>query len=92
MARSRIVLGLAAGLLLAGAGGAAAQNSGSGSGLTPFAEERGNDRSAGVNNGNYRLPRYYGPGAVAAPRVNGYDRPVYGYDRRRAAPYYGYPY
>ncbi len=90
MARSRIVLGLAAGLLLAEIGGAAAQNSGSGSGLTLFAEENGNDRSAGVNNGNYRPPRYYGPGAVAAPR--GYGRPVYGDVRRPAAPYYGYPY
>ncbi|KQT90145.1 hypothetical protein ASG60_10990 [Methylobacterium sp. Leaf469] len=95
MTRARIVArcaagGLAAGLLLAGAGGASAQNSSSGSGLTPFATESGNDRSAGVNNGNYRPPRYYGPGAAAAPR--GYGRPVYGDERRRSAPYYGYPY
>jgi len=90
MARSRIVVSLAAGLLLAGAGGASAQNSGSGSGLTPFATESGNDRSAGVNNGNYRPPRYYGPGAVAAPR--GYGRPISDYERRRPGPYYGSPY
>ncbi len=90
MARSRIVVSLAAGLLLAGIGGASAQNSGSGSGLTPFATESGNDRSAGVNNGNYQPPRTYLPGGYGAPR--GYGRPVYGYERRRPAPPYGYPY
>ena len=95
MTRPRLVACAAAGLLLAGAGAATAQNSSSGSGLTPFATESGNDRSAGVNNGNYPPPRYGYPGAYGAPR--GYGRPVRGgpddgYGRRRPAPYYGYPY
>lgn len=95
MARSRIVWGLAAGLLLAGVGGAAAQNSSSGSGLTPFATESGNDRSAGVNNGNYRDPRLdpylqtYGRRYVA-PRPYG-GAGEYGYrPSRRGYDGYGY--
>ncbi|KQP61313.1 hypothetical protein ASG40_01030 [Methylobacterium sp. Leaf399] len=64
--------------------------SGSGSGLSPYAAESGNDRSAGVNNGNYRSPRL-------DPYLGAYegrgDRPVR-YDRRgpRPSPPYGYPY
>lgn len=64
---------------------AAAGGSGSGSGLSPYAAESGNDRSAGVNNGNYRNPRL-------DPYIRAYggryDQPA------RPAPrgYYGYPY
>lgn len=77
---------LAASLLLGLAGAAHAQNSGAGSGLSPFATESGNDRSAGVNNGNYRPPRYN-------PYNQGFGRPVQDRYRRPApAPYYGYPY
>lgn len=79
---------LAAGLILAGATAASAQgNSNSGSGLSPNAGASGNDRSAGVNNGNNRL-RGYG-----YARRGGYERPVYDrYERRRRGSYYGYPY
>jgi hypothetical protein len=52
---------LAATLTLA-AGPVAAQGSSgnAGSGLSPSASATGNDRSAGVNNGNYRRPGGYG--------------------------------
>lgn len=52
---------LAAALTLA-AGPVAAQGSSgnAGSGLSPSASATGNDRSAGVNNGNYRRPGGYG--------------------------------
>lgn len=55
-------LALAAGLLLGGAGAVLAQegNANAGSGLSPGASATGNDRSAGVNNGNYRRPGSYG--------------------------------
>lgn len=55
-------LALAAGLVLGGAGTALAQegNANAGSGLSPGASATGNDRSAGVNNGNYRRPGSYG--------------------------------
>ena len=98
MTRRSIRLGLAAGLLLGTAAAACAQgNSGSGSGLSPYASESGNDRSAGVNNGNYRPPRlgrgYDGQGYASQDYDGrGYGRPVY--ERRPRAPgrYYGYPY
>ena len=52
---------LAGALLLVIAGPALAQRGGgggdAGSGLSPYAALSGNDRSAGVNNGNYRNPR-----------------------------------
>lgn len=55
-------LALAAGLLFGGATLAPAQdgNANASSGLSPGASATGNDRSAGVNNGNYRPPGSYG--------------------------------
>ncbi|GEP01321.1 hypothetical protein [Methylobacterium haplocladii] len=60
-----LVLGLTGSALAFGGGGGGGGNSGSG--LSPYAADSGNDRSAGVNNGNYQQPRYnyyrraYGP-------------------------------
>lgn len=83
---------LAAAILAALAGSAAARGGGSGggSGLSPYSALSGNDRSAGVNNGNYRDPSL---DPYLGAYEGGYDRPVR-YDRRmrRPAPYYGYPY
>ena len=64
--------------------------SGGGSGLSPYSALSGNDRSAGVNNGNYRHPRL---APYLGAYEGGYDRPAR-YDRRapRAVPRYGYPY
>lgn len=83
---------VAAALVLGTAGAALARNSDSGSGLSPYAALSGNDRSAGINNGNYRQPRY-------DPYLRTYGRPPagygYGYGYRPAPPpayYYGYPY
>ena len=82
---------VAAALVLGTAGTALARgNSDAGSGLSPYAALNGNDRSAGVNNGNYRNPRY-------DPYLRTYGRPPagYGYGYRPAPPpayYYGYPY
>ena len=65
----------------------------SGSGLSPYAALSGNDRSAGVNNGNYRDPaldpyiRTYDPEAAAR-----YAAPPAAQPRLRMRPYYGYPY
>lgn len=78
---------LAAVLVLGTAGAALARNSDTGSGLSPYAALNGNDRSAGVNNGNFRQPRY-------DPYLRTYGRPPAGYGYRPAPPpaYYGYPY
>lgn len=77
---------VAAVLVLGTAGAALARNSDSGSGLSPYAALNGNDRSAGVNNGNYRQPRY-------DPYLRTYGRPPAGYEYRAPPPYYyGYPY
>ncbi|SFU43057.1 hypothetical protein SAMN02799631_00659 [Methylobacterium sp. 174MFSha1.1] len=83
---------VAAALVLGTAGAALAQNNDTGSGLSPYAALRGNDRSGGVNNGNFRQPRY-------DPYLRAYGRPPadygYGYGYRPAPPpaaYYGYPY
>lgn len=56
------LLALATALTLAAAGPAAAQDTSSnaGSGLSPSSSATGNDRTAGVNNGNYRRPGGYG--------------------------------
>lgn len=85
----RVVLAAA---LVAGAPGAAFARGGGdgGSGLSPYASESGNDRSAGVNNGNYRSPRLDPYIGAYGGR---YDRPAR-YDRRGSerGPYYGYPY
>ena len=87
---------LAAGLIIGSTGAVLARGGGggggsdSGSGLSPYAALNGNDRSAGVNNGNFRKPRY-------DPYLRTYGRPPagYGYGYRPAPPpayYYGYPY
>ena len=56
------LVALAATLALALAGPACAQGAGAnaGSGLSPSSSATGNDRTAGVNNGNYRRPGGYG--------------------------------
>lgn len=65
----------------------------SGSGLSPYAALSGNDRSAGVNNGNYRDPaldpyiRAYDPETAAR-----YVAPPAAQPRLRMRPYYGHPY
>ncbi|WP_292503736.1 hypothetical protein [Methylobacterium sp.] len=63
---------------------------GGGSGLSPYSALSGNDRSAGVNNGNYRDP---GLDPYLGAYEGRYDRPVR-YDRGvpRAVPFYGTPY
>lgn len=75
-----VISGAVAAALLAGFGGTALAFGGgggggnSGSGLSPYAADSGNDRSAGVNNGNYSPPRYnyyrraYGPRDAPYPR------------------------
>lgn len=88
MRRTVLALGATA-ALLAAAGPALAFGGGgsdSGSGLSPYAAESGNDRSAGVNNGNYTLPQYRA--------YRSYERPVRGFSDERVPrrPYYGYPY
>lgn len=85
MRRMVLALSATAAILAAGGSAYAAGNSNSGSGLSPYAAESGNDRSAGVNNGNYTPRRYR--------TYPGYERPVRGYDYDPAPrPYYGYPY
>jgi hypothetical protein len=83
----------ATGFLLAAATAASAQGSGAGSGLSINPEATGNDRSAGVNNGNNRLRGYGYRGYRSAYGYRGgYRQPVYGGYVRRRGPYYGYPY
>ena len=63
---------------------------GGGSGLSPYSALSGNDRSAGVNNGNYRDPSldpYLGAYEGRYDRPARASRPL-----SRPAPYYGYPY
>ncbi|AMB47553.1 MULTISPECIES: hypothetical protein [Methylobacteriaceae] len=62
------LVALAATLALAVAGPAGAQGGNSGSGLSPSASATGNDRSAGVNSGNYRRPGGYGTRRAYRPR------------------------
>jgi len=85
-----LVLGLSGPALAFGGGGGGGGGDG-GSGLNPYSELSGNDRSAGVNNGNYRQPRYntylraYGP---YGPNARPVGRPY-----RPAPPHhYGHPY
>ncbi|ACL58571.1 hypothetical protein [Methylobacterium nodulans] len=59
-----------------------------GSGLSPYSVLSGNDRSAGINSGNYRNPRL-DPYIRAYPR---YGRPVGDRYRPVRHPYYGYRY
>jgi hypothetical protein len=98
MMRKTLTVPLAAMLLVAVPGAAFAFGGGggggdSGSGLSPYAALSGNDRSAGVNNGNYRDPaldpyiRAYDPEAAAR-----YARPPLAQPHLRMRPYYGRPY
>ncbi|GJE16978.1 hypothetical protein [Methylobacterium marchantiae] len=88
---------LASGLILGLAGAAQARggSGGGGDGLSPYSALSGNDRSAGVNNGNYRDPRLdpylrtYGRRYVAPRPYYGSDE--YGYRPSRRG-YYGYGY
>lgn len=87
-----ITIGAAlAACLVVGTPGLAAARGGSssGDGLSPYAALSGNDRSAGVNNGNYRDPRL-------DPYLGAYEgreaRPVRGRSRPEGGRYYGYPY
>ncbi|PXW59934.1 hypothetical protein [Methylobacterium sp. B4] len=75
---------LAAALTLGIAGPAAAQDTGgnSGSGLSPSASATGNDRSAGVNNGNYRRPGGYGTRRAYRPMAGQPRRIMRGSARR----------
>ncbi len=88
------LLALLPGVALARGGGGGGGDSGSG--LSPYAALNGNDRSAGVNNGNYRAPPYDSYLQTYAPEA------AYGYAvppgpqpeparRLRLRPY-GYPY
>lgn len=81
---------LAAALVVAAPGIVSARGGSSGGdGLSPYAALSGNDRSAGVNNGNYRDPRL-------DPYLGAYEgrdaRPVRGRYRPEGGRYYGYPY
>ena len=68
-------------------GGGGSGGGDSGSGLSPYSALSGNDRSAGVNNGNYRDPRL-DPYIKAYPR---YERPIEGRHRRVRRPHDGRP-
>lgn len=88
-----LVLATAAAMLALGLSGAAmARGGGGGSGgdgLSPYAALSGNDRSAGVNNGNYRSPAL---DPYLGAYEDRYDRPVRGRVRPSRQPYYGTPY
>lgn len=98
MTRSMLTMPLAAALLIGATGagfafgGGGGGGGGNGSGLSPYAALQGNDRSAGVNNGNYRDPaldpylRAYDPETAAR-----YSAPP-PEPRLRMRPYYGRPY
>jgi len=78
--------------LMLGLGGSALARGGSGSsgdGLSPYAALSGNDRSAGVNNGNYRDPAL---DPYLGAYEGRYDRPVRERYRPSRQPYYGTPY
>lgn len=88
--KQALALALLGGALTLGGSGAALARGGSdsGSGLSPYSALTGNDRSAGVNNGNYRAPGF-------DPYVQTYGYEDYGPRYRRLPPrrpYYGYPY
>lgn len=94
MMRSTIGAALAAALLLGSTGIVLARGGGggggdSGSGLSPYAALSGNDRSAGVNNGNYRAPQL---DPYLGAYGDGYARPVQDRYRPIRRPYYGSPY
>ena len=86
----RVCIVIGAGLLIGAPTGVLARGgSGSGSGLSPYAAESGNDRSSGFNNGNYRAP-------ALDPYIQTYggryDPPVEYRRRPRGRGYYGAPY
>ena len=91
--RSAIRVALATGLVLGTSGLAVAgsRSNNAGSGLNPQTQLTGNDRSAGINSGNFdpylpsRLREYGYPGS-------GDGRPAYGRRYRMPYPYEGYPY
>ena len=81
---------LATALVLGLSGAALARGGGSGGdGLSPYAALSGNDRSAGVNNGNYRAPEL---DPYLGAYEGRYDRPVRDRYRPSRRPVYGYPY
>ena len=87
-----LVLATAAAMLALGLSGVAMARGGGGSGgdgLSPYAALSGNDRSAGVNNGNYRSPAL---DPYLGAYEDRYDRPVRGRVRPSRQPYYGTPY
>lgn len=103
MTATRIGLALGGALLVMLPGAALAFGGGSGgggdagSGLSPYSALSGNDRSAGVNNGNYRDPAYdpylrtYAPEAASRYEAPPGPQPEPA-GRMRMRPYYGRPY
>jgi hypothetical protein len=89
------LLALVPGTALAWGGGGGGGGD-AGSGLSPYAALNGNDRSAGVNNGNYRAPPYdpylrtYAPDAAAGYAAPPGPQPEP--NRRLRLRPYGYPY
>lgn len=84
------IISLAAVLAIGLSGSAMARGgSSSGDGLSPYAALSGNDRSAGVNNGNYRDPRL---DPYLGAYEGRYDRRVREEYRPSGGRYYGYPY
>ncbi|QEE41871.1 hypothetical protein [Methylobacterium sp. WL1] len=99
MTRKTLTMPLAAALLIGlpsaafAWGGGGGGGGDSGSGLSPYAALSGNDRSAGVNNGNYRDPAL--DPYIRALRSGGRRprrHPPAAQPRLRVRPYYGYPY
>ncbi|WP_443189789.1 hypothetical protein [Methylobacterium sp. Leaf94] len=80
---------LSATLVLGLGGGALARGGSGGDGLSPYAALSGNDRSAGVNNGNYRDPAL---DPYLGAYEGRYDRPVRARPRPSRQPYDGTPY
>ncbi|MGC5777933.1 hypothetical protein J4O73_04235 [Methylobacterium sp. NFXW15] len=96
LALGGVLLAMLPGAALAFGGGGGG-GGGSGSGLSPYSALNGNDRSAGVNNGNYRDPaldpylRTYAPEAAAGYAAPPGPQPEPA-RRLRLRPYYGQPY
>ncbi|MET0368774.1 MAG: hypothetical protein ABW058_11445 [Methylobacterium sp.] len=101
MTGTRLGLALGGALLALLPGAAFARGGGgggdAGSGLSPYAALSGNDRSAGVNNGNYRDPGYdsylqtYAPDEASRYAVPPGPQPEPA-GRLRMRSYSGYPY
>ncbi|MCK2057210.1 hypothetical protein [Methylobacterium sp. 37f] len=81
-----LALGLSGVAMARGGGGSGGSG---GDGLSPYAALSGNDRSAGVNNGNYRSPAL---DPYLGAYEDRYDRPLRGRVRPSRQPYYGTPY